>query len=64
MQVDWNTLTEAKARRLVGAANLAEQRAAARFNASGTDSDEAAWLAAFTLWEDLRVYALCGEKPQ
>lgn len=62
MNVDWSVLTQAQARRLVGPASRAEQAAAAKVN-DGGDAEEAAWLVAFTLWEDLRVYAICGEKP-
>ena len=63
MTIDWSTLTRAQASKRIGAADRAERVAAARWNASGTDEDEAAWAEAFKLWEDLRVYAICGEKP-
>ena len=64
MTVDWPTLTQARAARLIGAADQAEKRAAQRWNASDDPADEAAWREAFDLWENLRVYALCGEKPE
>lgn len=63
MRIDWNTITQKQAARLIGAADQAEKRAAQRWNASGDPADEAAWLDAFTVWEDLRVFAICGEKP-
>lgn len=64
MSLNWSKLTREQARRLIGAASRAEQAAGARFNASGSEADEAAWMEAFTMWEDLRVYAICGEKPE
>jgi hypothetical protein len=64
MQVDWSTITQAEARRLVGAASLAEKRAAERWDADESVETQAAWDAAFKLWEDLRVFALCGERPE
>ena len=63
MQVDWSTLTRKQAAQRIGAADHAESLAAQRFNETGSPEDEAAWLRAFTLWEDLRVFAICGERP-
>lgn len=62
--IDWRTITRAQAARLIGAADQREKAAAARFNDSGAAADETAWLVAFTLWEDLRVFAICGERPE
>lgn len=59
--INWDTLTEAQARRLIGPADSHEKAKAREFDAGKCTESE--WLAAFTLWEDLRVYALCGEKP-
>ncbi len=62
--IDWSTLTRQQAGRLVGGADKREQRLAKRVNAPDADAeDHAAWLAAFTLWEDLRIFIHCGEKP-
>ncbi len=63
MSLNWPKLTQAQAKRLTGAASRNEQTAAARFNASGSEADETAWREAFQIWEDLRVYAICGVKP-
>jgi hypothetical protein len=62
--IDWPTITRAQASRLIPAAARAEAAAAERFEASGTEADEAAMLAAFTVWEDLRVFVICGERPE
>lgn len=59
--IDWTTLTQAQARRLIGPADARERALGRRFDAG--EVDEATWWAAFKLWEDLRVYAICGEKP-
>ena len=64
MRVDWATLTQAGARRLLGAAERAERKAAERFNATGADADESAMLAAYMLWENLKVFSLTGERPE
>lgn len=61
--IDWATLTQAQAKRLVGPADRAEQAAAKRFNGSDAPGIEAVWREAYDLWEDLQVYAICGEKP-
>lgn len=61
--IDWRTISQAQASRLIGAADNAEKTAAQRFNASGSDEDEAAWRVAFDRWENLRVLAICGERP-
>lgn len=62
-QLDWSKITQAQARRLVPVADRREQAAARVFNESGSDGDEAVWMVAFRLWEDLKVFAICGEKP-
>ena len=61
--LDWTALTAGQARTLIGAAERHERRFGRIWNDSGDPADETAWRAAFMLWEDLRVYALCGEKP-
>ena len=62
-EICWPSLTRERASRLVGAADRREQILARTFDASGTDADEAAWWKAFLLWENLRVYSICGVKP-
>jgi len=59
--IDWATLTRPQASRLIAAADARERALAKRFNAG--EIEESEWLPALKLWEDLRVYALCGEKP-
>lgn len=61
--IDWSTLTQAAASRMIAGADRAEQAAAKRFNTSGSKEDEAAWRLAFDRWENLRVFAICGERP-
>lgn len=68
MKVDWNNLTQAKAKRLLGPAARAVKRAEDDFRKVGEDdaaSDRAEQrlLAACELEENLRVFALTGERP-
>lgn len=63
MRIDWSTITPAQAKRLLAPAARAERIAAGRYNATGSPDDETAMLEAFTLWENLRVFILCGERP-
>jgi hypothetical protein len=60
--IDWNTLTQSQAARLVGAANSHEKAMAQKFNRG--EIFETPWLAAFGLWEDLRVFAISGINPR
>jgi hypothetical protein len=62
VDIDWNTLTQTQAARLVGAVDAHEKGQARRFDRD--EIDEAAWLASFTLWEDLRVFAISGINPR
>lgn len=59
--LDWRTLTRAQAAKLVSPANQREQRMAKAYDRGEITEDE--WWSAFKLWEDLRVYVICGEKP-
>jgi len=59
--INWDTLTREEAQRLIPHADRREQALARLYN-DGADN-ESEWMAAFQLWEDLRVYALCGIKP-
>ena len=61
--IDWETLTLSQASRLIGAADRREQRLGRIWNDSGLPADEQAWLVAFKLWENLRVFVLCDERP-
>lgn len=68
MKVDWNNLTQAKAKRLLGPAARAVKRANEDFSAVSEDDAaseraEQRLLAACELEENLRVFALTGEKP-
>ena len=62
--IDWPALTESQARRLIGPANAREQALARVYDglANEDESAKAAWLRAFALWENLRVFALSGVK--
>ena len=63
-QINWHTITQTQARRLISAARSCEQAAARKWDASDSTDDEAAWKAALDLEENLRVFAICGEKPE
>ncbi len=60
---NWETLTQAQARRMVAPAARREQAAAAIFNAQGSKAAYKVWIRAANLEEDLRVFAITGEKP-
>ncbi len=64
MEVDWDTITMDRARRLRGAARQQEARCAAAWDLSDTPETKAAWEAALALEEDLLVFSITGEKPQ
>ncbi len=59
--IDWNTLTRPWAAKMIGAAHRQEQAKARAFDAGLIE--EAEWWAAFLLWENLRVFAITGERP-
>lgn len=60
--IDWRNITQKQAARLIPAANAREQSIGRKYNDG--KASEAEWLMAFTLWEDLRVFAICGERPK
>jgi len=63
-EIDWATITSAQACRLLAPAQRAEQAAAARWDASDTNADWAAWKKAADLEEGLLVFVKCGERPE
>lgn len=66
MNVDWSTLTQAKAKRLLGAAARNINRANEAFAAAKDDGwpEEQRLLAACELEENLKVFIATGEKPE
>ncbi|HKY20020.1 MAG TPA: hypothetical protein VJM31_02275 [Vicinamibacterales bacterium] len=63
MTVDWSTLTPAEARHKIGAALRASHKADDAASLADTDAACAAALEAYTLWENLQVFILTGERP-
>jgi hypothetical protein len=61
--IDWKTITEAQARRLLGAARQREQAAAKKYGSSDSDEFEDEWRAAYQLEEDLVVFSKTGLRP-
>ena len=59
--IDWKTITQAQAARLLGAARQREAAAAKKYGNSDDFEDE--WRAAYQLEEDLTVFAKCGLRP-
>jgi hypothetical protein len=62
-EIDWKTITPLEARKMIGAADRHLQAMENRYRATGEPADETLMLAAFTVWEDLRVLHLTGERP-
>lgn len=63
MLIDWSTITVAEARRRLGAARRAEQKAAEAWERDDTPELKAAWDAALELEENLQVFVHCGLRP-
>ncbi len=59
-EINWQTITETQAGRLVGVASKREKIMGQKFNRG--ECTEAEWLEAFTLWEDLMVFSRCVER--
>lgn len=64
MEINWDTITMGRAKRLRGAARQQEARCAAAWDRDDTPEALEAWNAARKLEEDLLVFSITGEKPQ
>ena len=63
MRIDWTTITTDQAKRLVGVARRAENIATERARHDDSDASLEAMMSAYTVWENLQVFILTGERP-